>query len=553
MFNGIKTWLLRKGIWFLLILLGFIAYANLQPVWQQAADAHALKEAQSEAHKKITSWKDDSIKAIDNAQNESIQFLEKRIAAETVEIETIDKKINSLFDLDPRTPIYKKLYDLEKAFADWRKNRYEQIRSLKVGEEQRQIEITNTKALQKEKKEFYNKKLREYRAMPSGVDSGSEKADSFFSNVIKKANWFSSWSDYEIKDANAANKELRDLYDEIQNLQRKLDDLKNPKKIQAISVPDSSASDIDAIVENAKAKQGANWINKHIVQPASDYWQLALFAVVLGIAFSPLSRFLCFYFLAPIATRQRPITLEPNSGPGSETKECSTSGTNIELGLEPSDVLLVHHDYAKAIPKNCRASTQILLDKSSPFTSLASGLYNLVRIEPIETTAVDISSGHDGLNELMTIRIETGESIVIEPRNIVGIVIRQGKLITLRKHWVFNKLQPWLKWQFRYITISGPLTLVLKGGRGLVVSQLHNELFIEPEYVVAFSSSIGYGTSRTETFGGYYSRKKSLLKDHFFGSHGFVIHQEANLDSTMSSKKSGLEGVLDGLLKAFGI
>ena len=130
-----------------------------------------------------------------------------------------------------------------------------------------------------------------------------------------------------------------------------------------IPPPDSSASDIDALVKSTQAKQDAGWFSKHIIQPANEYWVLALLAVVLGMIFSPLSRFLCFYFLAPIATRQEPIALEPNSVPRSETKECSTSGTNIELGLEPNEILLVHHDYAKAIPTNCRASTQILLGK----------------------------------------------------------------------------------------------------------------------------------------------------------------------------------------------
>lgn len=537
MFNEIKMWLLRKGIWFLLILLGFIAYANLQPEWDKAAEAANAIEAQGSFLKKTGSMEEKSVEAVSKAKQKKDSFLKERIDDKNREIEDVAKKIRSLTTYKINDLIERNYLDYKLVLAHWELNQYTALSKLRLDESTRPQQIAEKQAALQEMEVAYQQKL------------------SNRSRFVNGANKLISWTDFEFKDPNVSNTDLANHNGQILQLRSELQALLNPKAHQSTLPPsmDTYAAQIDLLVKGTQADLKKSGINTHIIQPAVQYWPFALLAVVLGITFSPLSRFLCFYFLAPIATRQRPITLEPNSGPGSETKECSTSGTNIELGLEPSDVLLVHHDYAKAIPNNCRASTQILLDKSSPFTSLASGLYNLVRIEPIETTAVDISSGHDGLNELMTIRIETGESIVIEPRNIVGIVIRQGKLITLRKHWVFNKLQPWLKWQFRYITISGPLTLVLKGGRGLVVSQIHNELLIEPEYVVAFSSSIGYGTSRTETFGGYYSRKKSLLKDHFFGSHGFVIHQEANLDSTMSSKKSGLEGALDGLLKAFGI
>lgn len=518
MFNEIKTWLLRKGIWFLLILSGLITFSILQPEWAVFRDVAAV---QKNAPEQLAKWRDESTNAVEIAKTESLQFIDKKIVEESSKIDSLNTKIKSLegFSTNPRVAIknnvYKEIYGMERSWADWRKRQYEQIKS-ELERTQTDKEIT---AKLQERNGIYTQKYWEYQPMPSG------------------------------KEADDAHDYLVALHNEIQNLQSQLNAINNRPKIQAIQLPDLSTSKIDA----ERAKLDDESLSQQVFQSAADNWPYALLAVIIGIFLSPLSRFICYYCLAPLSSKQPPILLEPNSGTTNETKGCSKSGTNIELGLEPNEILLVHHDYAKAIPTNCRAGTQILLDNASPFTSLASGLYNLVRISPIETTSVDISSGHDGLNELMSITLEADESIVIEPRNIVGIVVRQGKLIKLRKHWVFNKLQPWLKWQFRYLTISGPLTLVLKGGRGLVASQLHSELLIEPEYVVAFSSCIGYGTSRTETFGGYYSRKKSLLKDHFIGSHGFVIHQEANLDSNMSSKKSGLEGVVDGLLKALGI
>ena len=508
---------MRKGIWFLLILLGLILHSILQPELAAFREVVAVHKS---APEQIAKWRDESTNAVEIARTKSIQFLDERIAEENIKIDSLKTKIDSLplstrANAIIRNKVYKEIYGKERDLADWRKRQYEQMKE-ELHQTQHAKDLT---AKLQERNGVYTQKYWEYQAMPWG------------------------------EEANAAHAYLVSLNNEIQSLKSQLNDANNPPKRQSIPLPDLSTSKIDT--EHAKLVNED--LYQQFFQSAADNWLYALIAVILGILLAPLSRFICYYLLAPLSAKQPPIFLEPNSGSKNATKDFSTSDTHIKLDLGPNEMLLVHHDYAKAIPTNCRASTQLLLDKSSAFTSLASGLYNLIRLEPVDAASVEISSGHDGLNELMSIKIEVGESIAIEPRNIVGIVIRKEASIKLRKHWVFNKLQSWLKWQFRYITISGPLTLILKGGRGLVVSEVNKELFIEPEYVIAFSSNIGYGTARTETFGGYFSRKKSLLKDHFIGGQGFVIHQEANLDSTMSSKKNGLEGVVDGMLKAFGI
>lgn len=346
----------------------------------------------------------------------------------------------------------------------------------------------------------------------------------------------------------------QDQYERIRDLRLK-DPTFSTTAYQVGSPPSSEGyiNEMRSVLNKEKAALQDDWVYEHITQPVEQYWSSALFALVLALLFAPLSRVVCFYLLAPLATKQTPIQISTLAGSPDGSVQSSESNAGIKLNLKPSQVLLAHHDYTKAIPQNCSTSSQLLLDLESPLTSILAGLYNLVRVQTADATTVELSAGHDGLHELICIEIEKGDGIVVEPRNIVGIVVELGQKVTLEKHWALNKWQSWLKWQFRYITVSGPATVILKGGRGVVISAVDGSFMIPSDYVVAFSSNLGYTTSRTETFSGYYTRKKGLLNDRFIGDKGIVIHQEANYESSTHGKKSGLEGVVDGLLKAFGI
>lgn len=558
--KDIGTWLVRKGIWFLIILIGCIAYWNLHPYWkkieQEAKDAELVVTTQQAILEELSALQTDSNKAIEAAQHESTVLLDQRIDKEIHEIQELTSKRDGVGGFGISKIIKVKYLDFKLDFASWRKNEFIRIRNERLNEAQRQTQIATTRENLKHQKAAYSQLWAKHQEITTGVNTGSNTLDNASSQLISKANQLMAWSAYEIKDANASHKELVRINSEVVALQSELDHLLQPKTSIANPMPsaESFKDGIAGLVKNAIDAYERSWFHKRIVQPAEEFWPAALVAVILAIILSPLARLICFYLLAPMAAKQSPIRIEPDSNAEVIPNEGLESASGVSIRINPGEALLAHHDYIKAIPKQCVAHTQALLDRASMLTSALSGLYNLARIEPTEPVNVELSAGHDGLNELICIALPFGSGLVIEPRNLVGVVAKQGQSVLLKKHWSLGKLQSWLKWQFRHITISGPLTVILKGGRGVVVTPIHDELLIAPDYVVAFSSNLDFGTSRTETFAGFYSRKKSLLNDRFSGNRGLVIHQEANLSAgTTRVQKSGLEGIMDGVLKAFGI
>lgn len=553
MLKDIGTWLVRKGIWFLLVLIGFIVFWNLKPVWQnfeqEASEAEIALAAQTKVKKDLKLLQKKSLDAVSQAKNESNGFIEERILAEDKEIESITAEINAVNGFSIQGQIDKKYLNLKKSFAVWRRDEYKNVKISRLDAVYRSKAEKETLEKLRKKEKIYAKKYDEYQSIPVGVSTSEG------STVIKQANKWLFWSSYEIIDTNKLYDELNALKNEIQSLNLELANIREPNTSLNGLPPSIEATNAEVadLVKNAQTKLESSWFHAHIIQPVSKYWVVAFFTVILAIIFSPLARVICFYLLAPLAARQSPITLQAHAGTLHEVNDKGASNSGITVNLLPGQVLLAHHDYVKAIPKNCTTSTQLLVDSASPMSSLFSGLYNLLRVETPESITIAMSSGHDGLNELICIDLANDAEITIEPRNIVGVVASQGNPVRLKKHWALGKLQSWLKWQFRYITISGPITLILKGGRGLTISPVNGELVLAPDYVVGFSSHLGYGSSRCETFGGYYSRKKSLLNDRFIGTSGVVIHQEANFASSSHQAKSGIEGIMDGLLKAFGI
>lgn len=560
MLQNFGTWLIRKGIWFLLILIGFIAYWNLHPVWiqleEQVAEATTAAVEAPKAVNLLRTLQTSSLEKVKEAKSLTKTELDQRIAKEESNIQQLRRSLEESQGLGIHKALNRIVISGQLDFSQWLNSEYTSLRSriLNDAERARAIPIKRVELQQKE--DEYIKKKIAYDQIAIGFGSNNT-VNSIASSGISQLNKLIEGTAWEVKDANKAYRELEVLYSDIKMRRGELDSLLNPSTLP-INTPPSVEPWLNKINESersAQAKLESSWLHTHIIQPAKEYWHAAFLALGLAIIFSPLSRVICYYLLAPIASRQSPIVFSDHQSTADGVKKHSESGSGsgLTIHLDHGDTLLVHHDYAKTLPKQCRTRTQVLLDAKSPFTSFFSGLYNLLRIEPQNTISLEISAGHDGLNELICIDLKEDTGVVIEPRNLVGVVIKHGALAYLHKHWVIGRLQSWLKWQFRYVTVSGPLTLILKGARGLTVSNVIQELTIAPEYVVGFSSNLSYGTARTETFGGYYSRKKSLLNNRFIGNQGVVIHQEANFESIAHVRKSGLEGVVDGLLKAFGI
>lgn len=559
MINDIGAWVARKLIWFLLILIGFIVYWNLHPVWEdlerQVTEATTASTEAPKAKYELEKFRAESLKLVEDAKFLSMDKLDHRIYAEELRIQALQKAREEAQGIGISKAIKRELIESKLALSNWvlRECSAAKTKLLNDDEKRRLLPIKEAELKQRES-EYVHKKAA-YDQIPIGFGENST-VNSIASSGISMLNKITAATDWEIKDPGRALRDLESLSKDITSRRNELEAWRHPSASQASPIPSVKMwlNKIDSLEQTATAKLKSSWVHAHIIQPASAYWPTALLTLILAIVFSPLARVICFYVLAPLASRQSPIILGKAKSTDNDIGTLSNCSTSFTLHLQKGDSLLIHHDYAKTIPSLCRSTTQTFLDKRSPITSFFSGLYNLLRIEPKEDVSLEISSGHDGLNELIYIGLENDAEIVIEPRSIVGVTLKEGQEVILRKIWAIGKLQSWLKGQFRHVSIRGPLRLIVKGGRGVTVSPVEDELRIPSEYVIGFSTTLGYATERTETFGGYYSRKKPLLNDRFTGSNGVVIHQEANYKASSSHvKKGGLEGLMDGVLKAFGI
>ena len=559
MLKDIGAWITRKAIWFLLILIGFIAYWNLHTVWEdlerQVAEATTASTEAPKAKYELEKFRAESIKLVEDAKFLSKDKLDHRIYAEELRIQALQKAREEAQGFGISKAIKRELIEGQLALSNWLLRECSAARNkLLNDEEKRRLRPIKEAELQQRESEYARKKAA-YDQIPIGFGENST-VNSIASSGISMLNKLTAATDWEIKDPGSAYRELESLNKDITVRRNELEDWRHPSASQVSPIPSANLwlNKIDSLEQSATARLKSSWVHAHVIQPAAAYWPAALLTLTLAIVLSPLARVICYYVLAPLASRQSSIIFWKAKGPGNDLCTLSNCSTSFTLHLQKGDALLIHHDYAKTIPSLCRSTTQTILDKHSPITSFFSGLYNLLRIEPKEDVSLEISSGHDGLNELIYINLEKDTEIVIEPRSIVGATLKEGQEVILRKIWAVGKLQSWLKGQFRHVAIRGPLRLIVKGGRGVTVSPVEDELRIPSEYVIGFSTNLGYATERTETFGGYYSRKKPLLNDRFTGSNGVVIHQEANYKASSSHvKKGGLEGLMDGVLKAFGI
>ena len=537
MLKKIATWLLHKWVWFLLILIGLVAACLIR---NYGKEINPYFTSKNEAEKLVAAIGgslpsfEKELTALVRSSNLDVE--EARVASKRQQLISPDNK--QLLELqEAKTEIQtsvatyldQKLLDERIKLVKWRLEIYAWMQK---GSERRADLLGKRNQLANQYRDTLG---FEQGTMPAQVVSkiaGSLKTVSFGA--------------IQLPDSDT-------LYGQIEQIDNEL------RKQDSLGPPPYSANivlrNIEADRISAEKKLKEDWIYENLWKPAQELAPIALACVVIGVIASNLIRFVCFFVLAPIAVRQSPILLVAGTEkPKDQMTIGSDSVVALPIQLMPGQALLAHHDYVKTVPSECKTSTQFLVSALMPFTSLAAGLYNLVRVEPDKTETVVLSSGHDGLNELVQIDLPSNVSLAVEPRNLVGFVVDQNGGVKLRRKWVLLKMQSWLKLQFRHILVEGPVKLIMKGGRGAVVTPVQDELLISPEYVLAFSANLGYGTFRTETFGGYFSRKKSLLKDRFTGKSGFVVHQEATSESSSKlAKKSGLEGLMDGVLKAFGI
>jgi hypothetical protein len=301
---------------------------------------------------------------------------------------------------------------------------------------------------------------------------------------------------------------------------------------------------------------------RKFVQPISKVLPTAIW-IVVGILAAPIAvKAIAYYLIAPWVGRCRPVRLLPGTSGVVETRGAeegvrkvgSVSVVSLPIQLQPEEELLFHAEYLQSSALAARKDTHWLFDWSMPLTSLAAGLYGLMRIAGNSPEPIVLSSSTDPLKELAALVLPSGSAIVLQPRCLVALVRRGGQRLRITRHWRLGHLSSWLTLQLRYIVFHGPVTLVVRGCRGVRVEPVSEGRMIKQAATLGFSANVAYSNGRCETFGSYLMGQQELFNDRFSGGQGVYIYEETPQgDAKGGTAGRGIEGVLDSLLKIVGI
>jgi uncharacterized protein (AIM24 family) len=115
----------------------------------------------------------------------------------------------------------------------------------------------------------------------------------------------------------------------------------------------------------------------------------------------------------------------------------------------------------------------------------------------------------------------TGAALVLQPRNLVGVVQNVGRPIRITRHWRFG-LGAWITFQFRYLVFEGPGRLIVQGCRGVRIEAADRGRSIDQGATIGFSANLDYSRRRSETFGAYLMGMRGLFNDNFSGGPGIL-------------------------------
>ena len=310
-----------------------------------------------------------------------------------------------------------------------------------------------------------------------------------------------------------------------------------------------SADDAKIELNGSMPEKLRLWAKKIWLQKLLQQAALA-FGVILAIPF--VIRLFCYFLLAPLAMRRATIRLRIPHDANMPIAPSAASSTSVSIELGRGEELLVRQDYLQTSSSIGRKRTQWFLDWRKPFTSMASGLAFLIRIRG-DGEVTTVSAVREGLAEVTILELPEGAACALKPRALAAVVQPIGRKLEITRHWRLGSLNAWLTLQLRYLVFHGPARLILKGGRGVRVERAENGRIFGQNQLVGFSSDLAYSITRTETFWPYFLGREQLLKDRVMAGEGVIIVEEAPFSTPDGSRRSGIEGMLDAGMKAFGL
>lgn len=270
-----------------------------------------------------------------------------------------------------------------------------------------------------------------------------------------------------------------------------------------------------------------------------------------------------FFVVAPLAARSAPVIVRPDlSGKIEWASERIAPGQGPPTGsavarklvLAPGDELLVKPEWLQSSMTDAAIDSKLLFDWSIPLSSIATGLIGLTRIRVSQQSFATIAATTDAFDEVGVIAIPTDSGLVFHPSALIGVIQHSDAPIHIERVWRLGHLSAWLTLQLRYLVFHGPGELIVRGARGVALEPALAGRRIGGAATLGFSAGTQYSVRRSETFLAYLRGQQSLFNDGFAGENRFVVYEQFPRTRTRGSVLGrGLEGLGDGVLKAFGL
>lgn len=316
---------------------------------------------------------------------------------------------------------------------------------------------------------------------------------------------------------------------------------------------------VQAAIATSEAQLARNWIARWRA-PVLDVVPTAALLVLSAILLPVAIKAFFYFVLAPLAARLPPLSIARELQAGDASLPLPPQGASRisavsqALLLQPGQQMLIHPAYLQSSPVSSTKRTQWLLDWRFPFTSLAAGMVALTRLHSDVPASVTISASDDPLLEIAVVHLPAGSALVFQPRGLVGLICDANQPLAISSHWRLGSLHAWLTLQLRFIVFRGPVTLIVRGCRGVRLERAGQGRAISQSATLGFSTDVLYSTMRSETFLPYLRGQQALLNDRFDGDNGVYLYEETPRHGKQPGKAgSWFEGFTDAILKVFGI
>ena len=316
---------------------------------------------------------------------------------------------------------------------------------------------------------------------------------------------------------------------------------------------------VQTAIATSEAQLARNWIARWRA-PVLDVVPTAALLVLSAILLPVAIKAFFYFVLAPLAARLPPLSVARELQAGDASLPLPPRGASRisavsqALLLQPGQQMLIHPAYLQSSPVSSTKRTQWLLDWRFPLTSLAAGMAALTRLHSDVPASVTISASDDPLLEIAVVHLPAGSALVFQPRGLVGLVCDANQPLAISSHWRLGSLHAWLTLQLRFIVFRGPVTLIVRGCRGVRQERAGQGRAISQSATLGFTTDVLYSTMRSETFIPYLRGQQALLNDRFDGDNGVYLYEETPRHGKQPGKVgSWFEGFTDALLKVFGI